>query len=151
MQKFPLIIVYLPEDGHPYVNPTFAGFIGVQTGMNSTGLVLTEMGDSPDRDYPFDLNGIPFIAMFSDLLYHSSSMEQTLAMITQAKRIKKYHYVIGAASDNRGVKIKAHAPNLEIWKDNDPNDEYAPSNIFDDIVINAESRKAFAFEHIRSH
>jgi len=151
MQDFPLIVVYLPDDGLPHVNPTFAGFIGVQTGINASGVALTEMGDSPGRDYLFDLNGIPFIALFSDLLYRSSNMDMALKMIEQAKRIKKYHYVIGSASDNRGAKIKAHATKLEIWQDNDPKDEYAPDNIFKHIVINAESRAPIAFEHIRAN
>lgn len=151
MQDFPLIIVYLPTDGLPHANPTFAGFLGVQTGVNANGVALTEMGDSPDRDYPFDLDGIPFFALFSDLLYCSSNMEQTLEMIRQAKRIKKYHYVIGSSGDQQAVKIKAHAPDLEIWRDNDPNDKYAPDNIFKHLVINAESRTPIAFEHIRTH
>ena len=72
-------------------------------------------------------------------------------MIRRANRIKKYHYVIGSASDNQGVKIKAHAPNLEMWQDNDPKDEYAPDNIFKHIVINAETRAPIAFEHIHAH
>lgn len=151
MQDFPLILVCLPEDGLPHVSPTFAGFLGVQTGMNANGLALTEMGDSPARDYPFDLNGIPFIALFSDLLYRAENLSQALDMIRRANRIKKYHYVIGSASDNQGVKIKAHAPNLEMWQDNDPKDEYAPDNIFKHIVINAETRAPIAFEHIHAH
>ena len=151
MQDFPMVVVYLPDDGLPHVNPTFAGFIGVQTGINASGLALTEMGDSSGRDYPFDLNGIPFFALFSDLLYHSNNMDMALKVIEQSKRIKKYHYVIGSAGDNRGVKIKAHAPNLEIWQDNDPKDDYAPDNIFKHIVINAESRAPIAFKHIRAN
>ena len=151
LQEFPMVVVYLPDDGLPHVNPTFAGFVGVQTGINATGLALTEMGDSPGRDYPFDLNGIPFFALFSDLLYRSNNMDTTLKMIEQAQRIKKYHFVIGSAGDNRGVKIRAHAPDLEIWRDNDPKDEYAPDNIFKHIVINAESRAPIAFEHIRAN
>jgi hypothetical protein len=151
MQDFPLIVVCLPEDGLPHVSPTFAGFLGVQTGMNAKGLALTEMGDSPATDYPFDLDGIPFIALFSDLLYRTENLLQALDTIQQAKRIKKYHYVIGSATDNQGIKIKAHNQNLEIWRDNDPNDEYAPDHIFKKIVINAETRAPIAFEHIRTH
>ena len=150
MQDHPLIVVYLPADGQPHVNPTFSGFIGVQTGMNARGLALTEMGDSPARDYPFNLDGVPFFTLFSDLLYQATNLDQAVGMILQAKRIKKYHYVIGCASDGRGVKIKAHAPDIEIWTDNDPNDETAPE-VFRHVVINAESRAPIAFKHIRAN
>ena len=74
-----------------------------------------------------------------------------LRMIKKARRIKKYHYVIGSASDMRGVKIKAHSPGLVIWKDNDPEDELGAGNVFEDIVINPESRPDIALKHIRAN
>jgi hypothetical protein len=150
MQELPVVVVYLPDDGLAHVNPTFAGFIGVQTGMNERGLALTEMGDSPGRDYPFDLDGVPFFTLFSDLLYRAEGLDAALGTIRQARRIKKYHYVIGCGADRRGVKIRAHAPDLAIWTDNDPDDESAP-NVFRHVVINAESRAPVAFEHIRAN
>ena len=150
MQDLPAVVVCIPADGLPHVNPTFAGFIGVQTGMNQKGLVLTEMGDSPGRDYPFDLDGVPFFTLFSDMLYRADTMEAALAMIRRAQRIKKYHYVIGCAADSKGVKIRAHAPELDIWTDNDPDDEVAP-NVYQNIVINPESRAPIAFEHIKAN
>jgi len=150
MQELPAVVVYLPDDGLAHVNPTFAGFIGVQTGMNAGGLALTEMGDSPGRDYPFDLDGVPFFTMFSDMLYNARGLDAALDTIRQAKRIKKYHYVIGCGAERRAVKIRAHAPGLEIWTDDDPDDESAP-NVFRHIVINAESRAPIAFEHIRAN
>ncbi len=149
MQELPVVVVYVPDDGLAHVNPTFAGFIGVQTGMNARGLALTEMGDSPGRDYPFELDGVPFFTMFSDILYNARGLDAALDTIRQAKRIKKYHYVIGCGAEKRGVKIRAHAPGLEIWTDDDPDDESAP-NVFKHIVINAESRAPIAFEHIRA-
>jgi len=150
IQDLPVIVVYLPNDGIAHVNPTFSGFIGVQTGMNQKGLALTEMGDSPGSDYPFNIDGVPFFTMFSDLLYKAQGMDGALNMIRQSRRIKKYHYVIGCSTDGRGVKIRAHAPNLKIWSDNDPGDESAP-NVFKHIVINAENRAPIAFRHIRAN
>ena len=150
MQDLPAVVVYIPKDGVAHVNPTFAGFIGVQTGMNEKGLALTEMGDSPGRDYPFDLDGAPFHTMFSDMLYTAEGLDAAVEIIKRAKRIKKYHYVIGCASDSRAVKMKAHAPDLEIWTDNDPDDEVAP-NVWKNIVINPESRAPIAFKHIREN
>jgi hypothetical protein len=150
LQDLPAVVVYIPTDGMPHVNPTFAGFIGVQTGMNEKGLALTEMGDSPGRDYPFDLDGVPFHTMLSDMLYTAEGLDAAVEMIKRAKRIKKYHYVFGCGSDGRGVKMKAHAPDLEIWSDNDPDDEVAP-NVWKHIVINPESRAPIAFKHIREN
>ena len=45
-QDHPLIVVYIPNEGIPHANITFAGCIGANTGMNAKGIVLSEMGDS---------------------------------------------------------------------------------------------------------
>ncbi len=150
LQNYPLIHVSLPDEGIAHVSVTFAGFLGVNTGMNAAGTVLTEMGDSPGKDYPYDLDGAPFFTMFSDLLHDAGSLEQALEIIKKTKRIKKYHYIIANGKDKAGVKIKAHAPELLIWRDNDSTDEVAP-RVFENIVYNAESRDPVAVRHIKAN
>ena len=142
-QDHPLLVVYLPDAGVPHVNVTFAGYIGVNTGMNAEGICLSEMGDSPGGDYPFDLDGAHFTTLFRDVLYDAKSLDDAIAIIRQAKRIKKYHYVVGDGKHNKAaVKMLAHAPNLLVWKDNDPTDELAP-NVLENVVYQDEGRGAF--------
>ncbi len=141
-QDYPCIVVYLPTSGLAHVNVTFAGFIGCNTGMNAEGIALAEMGDSPGRDYPFDLRGVHFTAMFRQLLYDARSLDEAVDQIRSAKRIKKYHFVVGDGQLPGGVKILAHAPNMVVWTDNDPQDELAP-NVLDDVVYQDEGRGAF--------
>ncbi|MEA1951166.1 MAG: C45 family peptidase [Planctomycetota bacterium] len=150
LQNYPVILVSLPDEGIPHVSVTFSGFLGVNTGMNAAGTVLTSMGDSPAKDYPYDLDGAPFYTMFSDLLHDAGSLEQALQIIKSTKRIKKYHYIIANGKDKAGVKIKAHAPELLIWGDNDGSDEVAPL-VFENIVYNAESRDPLAVRHIKAN
>jgi len=139
---FAVLVLYLPDNGVPHVNVTFAGYIGCNTGMNAAGIALTEMGDSPSRDKPYDLNGYHFTMFFRDMLYEGKTMDQVLDMLRDTKRIKKYHYVFGSGKEKRGVKIKAHAPDLVIWEANDPKDEFAP-NVMENCVYNDEGRGAF--------
>jgi hypothetical protein len=148
LQDVPAIVVSIPEQGLAHVNLTFAGFVGVQTGMNAAGTVLSEMGDSSGDDYPFDMNGVPFFVLFSDLLYEADSLERALAIIQAAPRIKKYHYIVGNGRDLAAAKLRAHAPDLRIWRDEDPDDEVAP-DVYRGIVYNAESRDPIACAHIR--
>lgn len=140
---FPCLVVYLPDQGIPHVNVTFAGYVGCNTGMNAQGIVLSEMGDSPASDWPFDLDGIHFTMLFRDILYDAHNLDEALDMLRRAKRIKKYHFVFGdGKTAKRAVKIKAHAPDLLIWYDNDPADEFAP-NVAKECVYNDEGRGAF--------
>ena len=150
LQNYPLIVVYLPEKGIPHISATFAGFLGINTGMNAEGTVLTSIADSPSKDYPFDLDGVPFFTLFSDLLYDADSLDKALDMMKRAKRIKKYHYIIANGKDQAGAKVKAHAPDIAIWQDNDPTDEEAP-RIFEDLVYQAEKRNLLAVRHIKAN
>jgi len=150
LQDYPALVVYLPDQGVPHVNVTFAGYLGANTGMNAEGITLTEMGDSPSRDYPYDLNGIHFTTLFRDLLYDAHNLDEAVAMIKGAKRIKKYHYLIGDGKNKRAVKLLAHAPDLVIWPDNDPQDEVAP-NVLENVVYNCEGRDPLAWAHLNKY
>jgi len=142
-QDHPCIVVYNPEQGIPHVNVTFAGFIGANTGMNAEGIVLSEMGDSPNSDYPFDVNGVHFTTLFRTVLYDADSLDKAVSIFQEAKRIKKYHFVVGDGKNQQAVKMVQQASNLVIWKDNDPKDELAP-NVLKDVVYQDEGRGAYA-------
>jgi isopenicillin-N N-acyltransferase like protein len=136
------LVVYLPDQGIAHLNVSFAGYVGSNTGMNAAGIALSEMGDSPGRDKPYDLKGVHFTMLFREIMYEADTLEEALGLLHNAPRIKKYHYVFGSGREKKSAKIKAHAPSLEIWPDNDPKDELAPA-VAEDLVYNDEGRGAF--------
>jgi len=142
------IVVYQPEQGIPHVVPTFAGFSGAHTGMNARGIVLAEMGDASRREAPYFVHAPHFTAWFRTLLYDADSLTRTLDIFTAQPMTKRYHFVFGdGQAERRAVKVRAHAPEqqqnrLKIWKDNDPDDEFAP-HVLSCIVYNDEGRGAF--------
>ncbi len=150
LQDFRCVVIYVPNEGVPHLNPAFAGSIGCHTGMNAQGITLTEIGDSPGQDKPYDLHGLHFMMMFRDILYSARTLDQAVAMIRDTKRIKKYHFVVGDGKLPAAVKIKAWAPDLLVWTDNDPKDEMAPQ-VFKDIVYHAESRTPTALGHFAQY
>jgi hypothetical protein len=150
LQDFPCVVIYVPKEGLPHLNPAFAGSIGCHTGMNAQGITLTEIGDSPGIDKPYDLHGLHFMMMFRDILYSARTLDQAVAMIQDAKRIKKYHFVVGDGKLPGAVKMRAWAPDLLIWKDNDAKDEMAPQ-VFKGIVYHAESRTPTALGHFAQY
>jgi len=148
LQDHPLLVVYLPDQGIAHIEATFAGAVGCQTGMNAEGIALTLIGDSPNRESPFDVKGEHFFSIFRAILFDAHNLDQALAILKKSQRIKKYHYVIGDGKIPAAVKIRAHAPELRIWKDDDPQDELAP-DIFKNLVCHAETRTPTALAHIR--
>ncbi|RKX39027.1 MAG: hypothetical protein DRP64_14790 [Verrucomicrobia bacterium] len=136
------LVVYLPEEGTPHLNVSFAGYVGSNTGMSAAGIALSEMGDSPGREKPYSLEGVHFTMLFREIMYDADSLEAALDMLREVVRIKKYHYVFGSGREKKGAKIKAHAPDLDIWYDNDEKDEFYPK-VVEDLVYNDEGRGAF--------
>lgn len=148
LQDRPLLVLYLPDKGIAHMEPTFAGSVGCQAGLNAEGIALASIGDSPEREAPFNLDGTHFFSFFRTILLDAHNLDEALAIIKQSRRIKKYHYVIGDGKAPAAVKIMAHAPELKIWKDNDPTDKLAP-DIFENLVCHAEGRTPTALGHIR--
>jgi hypothetical protein len=148
--EFPVIVVYLPQQGHPHVVPSFAGFIGAHCGMNAAGITLAEMGDSPGKEAPYELRAPHFTTWFRSLLYDADSLDQALDLFRAQPMTKRYHFVFGdGQTDRRAVKIRLHSPEppdrqLRTWRDNDPTDELAP-NVLPNVVYQDEGRGAFPF------
>jgi hypothetical protein len=138
----------MPTRGIPHVVPTFAGVIGAHTGMNAKGIALAEMGDSPEKESPYDVLAPHFTVFFRSLLYDADSLTRAIEIFKGLPHTKRYHYVFGdGGTERRAVKIQAHAPEpperrMVIWRDNDPTDEFAP-NVLENVVYNDEGRGAF--------
>jgi len=148
LQDYAVIAVYFPDDGIAHATVAFAGFVGSIAGLNARGIALTEKGASPDADYPFDLHGVPFMVMFRNILQDAASLEDALKIVREAKRIKKYYYVIGDGRHG-GVKIRAFAPNLDIWGGNDPTDEVYPKVLPNVVYVTMHNDQAW--EHLNAH
>ena len=148
--EFPVIVVYLPARGIPHVVPTFAGFVGATCGMNMRGIVLSEMGDSPQREAPYEVRAPHFTSWFRTILYDADRLSSALAIFRKQKLVKRYHFVFGdGQTEHRAVKIRLNAanprsPQIQIWHDQDLTDEWAP-HVLPYVVYQDEGRGIFPF------
>ena len=146
--EFPVVVVYIPDQGIPHVVPTFAGIIGAHTGMNAKGIALSEMGDASANEAPYRVHAPHFTVFFRTMLYDADSLSKTIDLFKAQPPTKRYHFVFGdGGKELRAVKVRAHSPEpndkwLSIWNDNDPTDEFAP-NVMSCVVYNDEGRGAF--------
>jgi isopenicillin-N N-acyltransferase like protein len=155
---YPAAVLYIPDTGIPHANLPFAGLAGSHTGMNLAGIALSEIGDSPASEFPFDLEGNHFFSMFREILYDAHSLNEALDILTTTRRIKRYHYIFGDASTPDARKIRAHAPetppdDLIFWTENDPGDPVIAKglSVYEDLVYHAESRDPLADAHISAN
>lgn len=146
--EFPMIVLYIPDQGIPHLVPSFAGMIGAHTGLNAKGIALSEMGDASGKEAPYQVHAPHFTVYFRTMLYDGDSLSKTLEIFKGQPATKRYHFVFGdGQSELRAVKVRAHSPEpankkLMIWKDADPTDEFAP-NVLSCVVYNDEGRGAF--------
>jgi hypothetical protein len=146
--NFPVVTIYIPDQGIPHVVPGFAGMAGAHTGMNRRGIVLSEMGDASKSEMPYNVHAPHFTVFFRTMLYDGDSLASALEIFKAQPATKRYHFVFGdGQTERRAVKIRAHSPEpesekLRIWKDNDSTDEFAP-NVLNCVVYNDEGRGAF--------
>ncbi|MBC8216186.1 MAG: hypothetical protein H8E64_06715 [Candidatus Marinimicrobia bacterium] len=154
LQDFPLVIVYIPDEGQPHFIPTFAGYIGANTGMNAKGIILGEKGESPYTEYPFEIDGNHFTFLFRDILYDTKTLEEARRYIENADLIKRYYYYLsdGKVESQGAYKFKVESPDsisLFLWSDNDSQDELYP-NVFEDIIYHTMDNEN-AFTYLTNH
>jgi hypothetical protein len=146
--EFPVLVVYQPAQGRTHVTPSFAGFVGAHCGMNTAGIVLSQMGDAPARDMPYNIQAPHFTTWFRTILYDAGSLTETMDLFRHQPQTKRYHFVFGdGLTEKKAVKIRTvsggtSATSVHVWQDNDREDELAP-NVMPCVVYQDEGRGAF--------
>ncbi len=138
LQDHPVVVIYVPSQGTPHVNVSFAGYIASHTGMNANHLVFGEKGESPRSEMPYDLKGAHFSFLFRTMMYDDKTLTDILNTIKTTKLIKRYFLFFsdGKEATQGGAKVLVSTPDevkYHIWKDNDPNDNVAP-NVFPNVI-----------------
>lgn len=105
IQNHPQITVAFPAGGEPYINVGWTGFVGMVTGVNSRGIVMSEIGEDWDEETD-TYEGTPMVFVMKDVVSHSTALEEAVGRVRDAKRTSCYLYCLGdsAAGDARALK-----------------------------------------------
>ena len=150
LQEHPVVVIYIPTNGTPHANVTFAGYIASHTGMNANHIVFGEKGQSPKKEFPYDLNGTHFSFLFRTLEYDAKTLDGALETIKTTPLIKRYFLYISDGNEKTmgAAKIRVSTPDpvkLTIWKDNDPTDNVAPNTFSNCVYQTMKNDKASEF------
>jgi hypothetical protein len=148
LQDHPVVTIYKPANGAAHANVSFAGYIASHTGMNANHIVFGEKGQSPGKEFPYDIKGVHFSFLFRALMYDATSLDNTLGMVKSAQLIKRYFLFFGDGNSATmgGAKALVSTPDevkLSIWKDNDPKDIVAPNVLENVVYYTMDNGKAF--------
>jgi hypothetical protein len=94
IQKHPLIVVYVPDEGGIFANIGYAGVIGSFSGINKEQLAISEIGDDRSTD-AITYKGIPFTFLLRDILQFDKSLDEATGRIKNARRTTRLLYGVG--------------------------------------------------------
>jgi hypothetical protein len=103
LQDHAVVAVYEPEGGIPFVNVSYAGFIGCVTGMNAKSVSIGEMGGGGIGHW----QGMPMALLVREALARASTLEEALAVFEKTPRTCQYFYVVADGKTNEAVGMEA--------------------------------------------
>lgn len=110
LQEYAVIVVAQPEGGIPFVNVTYAGFLGSVTGMNARHVSIGEMGGAGLGHW----QGVPMALLVREVLETAGTLDEAIAVFRDNPRTCQYFYVIADGKDNRAVGMEASWNKFEL-------------------------------------
>ena len=137
LQEHAVIIVAEPNGGIPFVNITYAGFIGSVTGMNAKHVSIGEMGGRGLGHW----KGVPMAFLVREALEKGHDLEAAINVFRNNPRTCEYYYVIADAKTNRAVGLEASWNVFRVVK---PGEKHPllPTPVKDCALLSAGSRYA---------
>lgn len=122
-----VIMVVRPDDGYPFVNVSYAGFVGTVTGMNMQKISIGEIGGQGYGDW----DGIPMALLLRQVLQYSRSIDEATSILTLFKRTCEYYYVVADGKTNQSLGYYATPQQLQTIHPGSNYAIFAPNNVKD--------------------
>jgi predicted choloylglycine hydrolase len=135
LQEHAVLVVAEPQGGVPFVNVTYAGFIGSVTGMNAQHISIGEMGGRGLGHW----SGIPMAYLVREVLETSRSLPEAISVFSDNPRTCEYYYVIADGETNEAVGLAATWDKLEQVQPG-AHHERLPRPVKDTVLLSAGDR-----------
>ena len=103
LQDHAVLTVCEPEGKIPFVNVTYAGFIGSVTGMNAKNISIGEMGGKGLGHW----EGVPMAFLVRMALEEAGTLDEAVAVFRDHPRTCQYFYVVADGKSGQGVGMEA--------------------------------------------
>ncbi|MSR59169.1 MAG: peptidase C45 [Planctomycetaceae bacterium] len=135
LQEHAVIVVAEPAGGHPFVNVTYAGFVGSVTGMNAVGVSVGEMGGRGLGHWA----GIPMAFLVREVLETAADLDEAIAVFRDNPRTCQYFYVVADGKTNRAVGMEASWDKFMLLQPGEAN-PLLPTPVKDAALLSAGDR-----------
>ena len=135
LQEHAILVVAEPEGSIPFVNVTYAGFIGSVTGMNAKKVSIGEMGGSGLGHW----EGVPMALLVRMALEEADDLDKAVAVFRDHPRTCQYFYVVADGKSGRGVGMEASWDVFSVIKMGE-SDPRLPHPVKDGVLMSAGTR-----------
>ena len=135
LQDHAVLVVAEPEGKNPFVNVTYAGFIGSVTGMNAKNISIGEMGGRGLGHW----EGVPMAFLVRMALEEANTLDEAVAVFRDHPRTCEYYYVIADGKTGQGVGMEASWDKFNVVKMGEANDRL-PHAVKDAVLLSAGDR-----------
>ena len=104
LQDHAILTVAEPDGKIPFVNVTYAGFIGSVTGMNAKHVSIGEMGGAGLGHW----QGVPMSFLVRMALEEADDLDEAISIFRDNPRTCEYYYVIADGNSGKAVGMEAH-------------------------------------------
>jgi isopenicillin-N N-acyltransferase-like protein len=133
-----MLLVAKPQGKFAFAAPSYAGLVGVVSGMNEKGIAVGEIGAGA-TEAERNFNGTPMPFLLRTVLETCDTAVKAAAVFENAKRTAGYNFVFGDPGNNTARACETSSQYFAVYKDNDPNEKAIPGNLAaPDCVFRAE-------------
>jgi len=135
LQEHAVTLVAEPDGGTPFVNVTFAGFIGSVTGMNAAHVSIGEMGGRGLGHW----NGAPMAFLMREALETAGDLDAAVRVFRDNPRTCQYFFVIADGKSNRAAGMEASWNRFELIRPGQAH-PLLPDPVPDCVILSAGER-----------
>lgn len=144
LQEHAVLIVAEPEGGIPFVNVSYAGFIGSVTGMNAQHVSIGEMGGGGLGHW----DGTPMAVLVRRVLQEAKTLDEAIDIFRNSRRTCEYYFVVSDGKDNRAVGMAAHWNTFELVRPGEAH-PLLPEAVKDCVLLSAGDRYCELVRRVR--
>ena len=135
LQEHAVLTVAEPDGKIPFVNVTYAGFVGSVTGMNAEKVSIGEMGGKGMGHW----DGVPMAFLMRMVLEEAMTLDQAIAIFHDHPRTCEYYFVIADGKTGKGVGMEASWNAFSVVGMGESNPKL-PEAVKDAVVLSAGDR-----------
>ncbi|MBC7820578.1 MAG: peptidase C45 [Planctomycetaceae bacterium] len=135
LQEHAVLIIAEPDGGIPFVNVTYAGFIGSVTGMNAEHVSVGEMGGGGLGFWA----GMPMAFLVREVLEKGKDLDTAISIFRDNRRTCQYFYVVADGKTNEAVGMEASFGVFSLIKQGESH-PLLPTAVKDCVLLSAGDR-----------